>query len=143
MEQTREHLRLLSIFHYVLAGIVALFSLIPFVHLAIGLAALLNPEFLSGGQSANDEFGNKLFGTIFTAVGSVAILMGFTTATLIFLAGKKLAAHRNHTFCFVVAAVECLFAPFGTVLGVFTIIVLMKPEARQLFGLPPVNPPAV
>lgn len=143
MEQIREHLRLLSIFHYVVAGIVALFSLIPFVHLGIGLAALLNPDFLSGGKSPNDELANRMFGTIFTAVGAVAILMGFTMATLIFLAGKKLAAHRSHTFCFVVAAVECLFAPLGTVLGVFTILVLLKPEARQLFGLPPVNPPTV
>jgi len=29
--------------------------------------------------------------------------------------------------------------PFGTVLGIFTILTLIKPEARQLFGLPPMG----
>lgn len=33
-----QHLKLLSIFHYVLAGITGLFSLIPLIHLFMGLA---------------------------------------------------------------------------------------------------------
>jgi hypothetical protein len=33
----------------------------------------------------------------------------------------------------VMAGVECIFAPFGTVLGVFTIIVLMRESVKQLF----------
>ena len=32
------------------------------------------------------------------------------------------------------AALSCAFFPFGTVLGVFTIIVLQKDSVRQLFG---------
>jgi len=32
-----------------------------------------------------------------------------------------------------VAAVECIFMPFGTVLGVFTIIVLNRPSIKALF----------
>jgi hypothetical protein len=35
--------------------------------------------------------------------------------------------------CFVVAAIECIFMPFGTVLGVFTIIVLSRPSVKALF----------
>ena len=31
------------------------------------------------------------------------------------------------------AATMCLFMPFGTVLGVFTIIVLMRPSVKPLF----------
>jgi len=37
-------------------------------------------------------------------------------------------------FCFVVACIECLFMPFGTVLGAFTIIVLMRPSVKNLFA---------
>ena len=33
------------------------------------------------------------------------------------------------------AAVECVFMPFGTVLGVFTIIVLMREPVKQLFAV--------
>jgi hypothetical protein len=38
-------------------------------------------------------------------------------------------------YCLVVAGIECIFMPFGTVLGVFTIIVLMRPSVRNLFGV--------
>ena len=37
-------------------------------------------------------------------------------------------------FCLVVAAIQCAFVPFGTVLGVFTIFALQKLVVRQLFG---------
>jgi len=40
-------------------------------------------------------------------------------------------------------AVDCMFMPFGTVLGVFTIIVLQKEAVRRLFGLAPFSPPVV
>ena len=31
------------------------------------------------------------------------------------------------------AAIECMFFPFGTVLGVLTIIVLIRPSVKPLF----------
>jgi hypothetical protein len=34
------------------------------------------------------------------------------------------------------AGVECLFMPVGTVLGVFTIIVLVRDSVKELFGRP-------
>ncbi len=34
MDQDLEHLRLLSLFHYVVGGIAALFGCFPFIHLA-------------------------------------------------------------------------------------------------------------
>ena len=42
-------------------------------------------------------------------------------------------------FCLVMGAVECVFMPFGTVLGIFTIIVLMRESVKPLFT--PNNPP--
>jgi hypothetical protein len=40
------------------------------------------------------------------------------------------------------AGVACLFMPFGTVLGIFTIIVLVRPQVKALFDTmaPPVYP---
>lgn len=174
IDQVREHLRLLSIFHYVVGGIGYLVSLFPIIHLAIGIFFLAAPEeFFATPQppeitassigetpsveiertapdvrppapdarpSAADEvFPTRLFGLMFTIIPAILILCGFVVSTVIVVAGKRLAAHRSHTFCLVVAGIECLFMPFGTVLGVFTILTLLKPEARQLFGLPPVS----
>ena len=84
----------------------------------------------------NDIFPIRLFGTIFTVVALVIIIAGFTLSTLIITTGRRLAQHRSHTFCLIIGGIECMFMPIGTVLGVFTIITLLKPEARQLFGLP-------
>ena len=39
------------------------------------------------------------------------------------------------------AGIECMFTPFGTVLGVFTIIVLMRPEVKTMFGIVTAPPP--
>ncbi len=41
------------------------------------------------------------------------------------------------TFVIVIAALSCAFFPFGTVLGVFTIIILSKPEVKSLFQTQP------
>ena len=39
--------------------------------------------------------------------------------------GRFIARCKYYTFCFVMAAVESLFMPFGTVLAVFTLVVLL------------------
>ena len=49
------------------------------------------------------------------------------------LAGWWLAKRKHYWFCFVVACLACAFSPLGTVLGVFTIIVLLRPSVKALF----------
>jgi len=46
-------------------------------------------------------------------------------------------------FCLVMAGVECIFTPFGTVLGVLTIIVLVRPSVKELFMPRPLPETAV
>jgi len=53
------------------------------------------------------------------------------------VAGRFTARQKHDTFCFVMACVECLFMPLGTVLGVFTILVLNRQGVKEL-----VNPRA-
>ncbi len=163
MDSVRGHLRLLAIFHYVVGGLGYLVSLFPVIHLALGLSFLLVPERVvpdlrpsappsealervepaepgpGAAPQMDDVFPARLFGLMFTIVPAIMIAMGFVLSTLIVVAGRRLAAYRSHTYCLVVAGIECLFMPFGTVLGVFTILTLVKPEARRLFGLPPVG----
>ena len=61
------------------------------------------------------------------------ILVGWAVAICVIVAGRFLARRVHYTFCLVVAAIACLFMPFGTVLGVLTIIVLMRPSVKALF----------
>lgn len=50
-DKDNEHLRLLAIFHYVLAGVMALISLVPVVHVVAGLM------FLFGNLTPPDPHG--------------------------------------------------------------------------------------
>jgi hypothetical protein len=37
----------------------------------------------------------------------------------------------------VIAAISCLLVPLGTVLGIFTILVLVRPSVKERFGVAP------
>jgi len=49
--------------------------------------------------------------------------------------------HTRYWFAFVMACIECLFIPFGTILGVFTIIVLSRESVKTLFWTVAEAPP--
>jgi len=129
MKQDLEHLKLLSIFHYVAAGMAALFACIPFIHFFMGLA-------LATGALGDADAEARPVGLVIMAVAALIILAGWTFATLVAFAGRSLQQRKRYTFCLVMAGVECLFMPVGTVLGVFTIIVLVRDSVKDLFGRP-------
>ena len=126
MNNDKEQLKLLSIFHYVVGGMMALFSCFPLIHIAIGFAMLCGAF---DGRDAPPKF----LGLFFIILPGFMMLCGWTLAVCIFIAGSKLARYRARTFCLVIAGLECMFMPFGTVLGIFTIIILMKDSVKELF----------
>jgi len=54
-------------------------------------------------------------------------------AISILMAGRSLALRKRYTFAFIIACIECLFFPFGTILGVFTIVTLSRESVKALF----------
>jgi hypothetical protein len=129
-----EHLRLLSIFHYVLGGLAALFACFPIIHLVIGLVLIFAPQKFGPGSNQPPVF----LGWLFVILGSCFILVGWTFAALVLIAGRCIAHRNRYTFCFVLACVECLWMPFGPCLGVFTILVLNRQSVRMLIDPKPV-----
>jgi hypothetical protein len=135
MNQDTEHLRLLSIFHYVLAGMTALFSSFGFIHLTLGLMMLFSSRL---GSPGHDRPPPEI-GLIFALAGGAVIVGGWSLATAMFVAGRSLKKRRRYLFCMVVAALSCMFTPFGTILGIFTIMVLMRPSVKALFDAQATN----
>lgn len=129
-EQNAEHLRLLSIFHYVLAGVTALASLLPIFHLILGIGILTGA--IDSSESEGAE-GLRWMGGVFAAFAAVLILFGMGLAYCMFRAGRAIVQRRSRTFCMIVACVMCLWFPLGTVLGVFTIVVLSRDSVRAEF----------
>jgi len=130
MTQDDEQLHLLAVFHYVLAGICALFSLLPLIYFGMGLAMMAGM-----GSAKPGELAPLLGGCFVAGMGGFFLVFAVGYALALFLAARFLAQRRHHTFCVVVAAISCSFTPLGTVLGVFTLIVLFRPSVKALFGL--------
>jgi len=129
--QDIDQLRLLSIFHYIVAGVIGLFSLIPIIHVVLGIALVTGS--LDGFHRGDQP--PEFMGWLFIILPSVFILSGLVISFFVAFAGRQLAACSCYNLCLVVAAIECMFMPIGTALGVFTIIVLMRPNVKELFGV--------
>jgi hypothetical protein len=128
-----EHLKLLSIFHYVAAILLALLSLLPLFHLIGGLTMLA-----WSSEKPSDAIPGLIGGGCLVMLAAIWMIVGLTSAACLAAAGHFLARRRHHTFCLAVAGVSCFFMPLGTLLGVFTILVLVRPSVRALFTPPPI-----
>ena len=136
MNQDEEHLRLLSIFHYVCAGTAAFFACFPLIYVVMGLVMIFSPESMGTANNRPPAF----VGGVFVCMGGILCLLGWAFALSILFAGRCIARRKCHTLCLVMAGISCIFMPFGTILGVFSIIVLIRPSVKALFDTttPPV-----
>src|SRR5882724_7521128 len=132
MNQDREHLRLLAIFHYVVAGLAALFSFFPLLYTTVGAIFIFAAR--HGTPKPGEEPPPEFIGWILGIVGSLLFLLGIAIAICILIAGRSLAKRTRYWFALVVDCIECLFIPFGTILGVFTIVVLSRESVKALFS---------
>jgi hypothetical protein len=125
-----KHLDLLVTFHWVVGAMLALFSCMFIFHIGMGIAVIEGSFFKDAHGGGPPPF----MGWFFVAMGVVAVTLGWSTAACIFVAARKLARRRHRMFCMVIAGIECTFMPFGTVLGVLTLIALSKDSVRHMFG---------
>jgi len=123
---------LLAIFHYVGAGLAALFSFFPLLYTTIGAIFIFAAR--HGTPKPGEELPPEFLGWIFAIVGLLLFLLGIAMAICILIAGRCLSRRKHHTFALVMACIECLFIPFGTILGVFTIIALSRESVKELFA---------
>ena len=70
MNQDFEHLKLLSIFHYVVAGLVALFACFPLIHFFVGLGIVTGAFEDAPGEA-------QLIGVFFMVFAGLFIMTGW------------------------------------------------------------------
>jgi len=133
VDRDLEHLRLLKFAYYVLAGMSGVGTL--FATLWMVMMGTIFTMIPAGPKSPP-----PIVGLIFLGLGILIVAIGVSVALLTFFTGRNLARHRNSTFCIVVAALTCLSVPWGTAVGVCTIIVLNRPGVKALFEAPPALP---
>jgi hypothetical protein len=125
-----DHLNLLAIFHFIGAGLALLGILFLLVHFAIFHTVFANPKMW---ENQKDGPPPAEFFAIFQWVYLVMGLWFLASCVLNVLSGLFLRARKHPTFSFVVAGINCVHMPMGTVLGVFTIIVLNRASVRELY----------
>ncbi len=123
----KDTLHLLSIFHYIMAGIIALLFCLPLLYLAMGVT-------LTVGGLTQEEPALGILGAAISVVVGVIILIGWGLALLVFLAGKNLDRQTKYQVCLYGAGVLCIFIPMGTILGVFTLVTLQDDSVKELFN---------
>jgi hypothetical protein len=130
-----EHLKMLSLAYMVYAGIHAFFSMIGLFYMAIGF--IISIALAHGGGPNHPPF---FIGFFFAGFGLAIFLLMILLAVFKFYAGLCLRRRRSRIFCLFVAAISCIAIPYGTVLGVLTFIVLLRPSVAVSFDAP--GPPS-
>jgi hypothetical protein len=130
VDRDQEHLRLLTLCYYLLAGTTAFFSLFALLYVAFG--AIVLSGVIPQSQSSNDD--PRIVGYVLAGIGGAIFLLGIVSAILYFLVARGLRDRRSRTLCFAMACLTCLYIPFGTAIGVCTIQVLNRPEVKRLFS---------
>lgn len=126
-----DHLNLLAVFHFLAAGLALLGTLGMVAQQAMMRHLFEDPQFWQGQPQAAQ------FHQEFVEAAKWFYLFVFAwfalSAVLNVLSGFFLRARKFRTFSFIVAAFNCLHIPLGTILGVFTFIVLMRDSVRELY----------
>ena len=125
-----DHLQLLSIFHFVGAGLAFLGILFLLAQFMMFHAFLSNPTFWQNQKQTPPP---AEFFAIFKWFYLVFGAWFFVSGTLNLISAFCLRARKCRTFSLIVAGINCVHVPFGTVLGVFTIIVLIRDTVRELY----------
>jgi hypothetical protein len=138
-----EHLRYLSIGHYVYGGLMMLCSSLFIGHVVLGIMTIRNPSMFAppvpttgpGAAAAvvPPPVPPPIFGWMFVGMGGGAVLLGWTLAICTIVSGRCIARRRARMFSLIMAGINCVNTPFGTALGVLTFIVLLRDSVRLAY----------
>lgn len=127
-----EHLDLLGLFHYITGGIVTAFSaLFAFQYILVRLFLQI-PDVQREIEQADAPV-LAIFGFI-EAFATVTIAAGLVYGVLMIVSGWFLRERCRRVFSFVVAIPMLALVPWGTILGVFTLLVLERASVKSIYA---------
>jgi hypothetical protein len=114
----------LAICHFVYGGLLVFGGFFGLVYAVLGMAIVHSPP--RGPNAAS-------IGYVFIYVGAFISLLVWTKAAAVIYSGVCLRRRRSMLYSFVIGCVSLIGIPFGTALGIFTIIVLSRPSVKALY----------
>jgi hypothetical protein len=131
IDHQRVQIKMLYAFH-IFFGVQLLFA--AAMILLVGLLLLsvdIIPTLYRGGSITY-----RLWDLLFLAslVGGIlfCLLLGIRSLAT----ARHLRSYQQHRYCTITAALQCIVVPFGTLIGIATIHVLMRPHVRERFESP-------
>lgn len=128
-----EHLRALAICHYVMAGLAVVGLAFLALHYSIMRMVFMNPKFMekpAGDMPLTPAEFMGFFQWFYVFMAVWLVVGGILT----FISGRFIHRRVNRAFSLVIAGLNCLHFPFGTALGVCSLIVLTKDSVLQLYA---------
>lgn len=127
-----EHLRLLSMFHYISGALTILFSCIFIIHLALLGFLMSNPDVF--GAPPTPEADPRMVISVMFYIFLAFVLLGIFYGIVQIVSGRFLARYRYRTFSLIAAIPNTLLIPYGTMLGVMILIVLGRDSVKALYA---------
>ncbi len=129
-----DHLKLLAVFHFVGAGLALLGLLFLSLHFLMMHEFLTNPKMWAGSKQAQPQMPPPAeFFAIFKWFYLLGAAWFMASGILNLLSGLFLLTRKHRMFSMVVAGMNCVHMPLGTVLGVFTLVVLLRDSVREAY----------
>lgn len=149
----RERLRILAIAAYVRGGITAAFSCFFLIYAIFLLSFSFIPDSAWNNPRPTPSPGAtwesssrtpaavppnnappKIFFRIMAGAMGGLVLLGCSIGGLTAYSGRCIQKRRQKVLVYVMAAFNCLFLPYGTLYGIFAILVLSSPAAKLEFA---------
>ena len=124
------HLKWLAIGHFVGAGLAVPGLLFILGHFAIFSLVFSDPKLWQNQRSGPPPAAFFALAQVFYLVFGLWYAM---SGVLNLLSGLFIRARKHRMFSLIVAGINCFHTPIGTVLGVFTFVVLLRSSVRELY----------
>lgn len=138
MDRDAEDLRRLALAHYAVGVLTALLAL-PFVPgICWGVHCMRHPEALGEWRLLPSEldFPPELIGQMVVFLFASITLMVLLHAAVVAWVGWYIARNRRYWVVYIFSLLDCTYVPFGTIIGIWALVVLNRPSVKTRFGLP-------
>ena len=125
-----DHLRLLGIFHFILAALSIIGLGCLFLHWFMMHTFFENPEMWRNQKSGPPP---EQFFAVFKWFYAIFGVMMIGSGVANLFSGLFIRRNVYRIFSLIVAGSNCLWFPFGTALGVFTFVVLLRDSVRERY----------
>jgi hypothetical protein len=135
-KRDRDQLKILMVGHWVLTGLLVIGVGMLLLHAQLMSTMVENPEMWEpseAGSSPEEVF--EALRYLYWVLGSVFVLSAICNA----ISARCIRARQYRLFSLVVAGLNIPMFPFGTLLGAFTLMVLLRDSVVATFDLPPAS----